>query len=57
MSTKRILGLLKKRDMYATKGTLIIPNHIAVQGTYWKKMINTEEILVEIELSLFITFL
>ena len=43
--------------MYATKGTLIIPNHIAVQGTYWKNIINTEEMLVEIELSLFITFL
>jgi len=57
MSTKRILGFWKKRDMYATKGTLIIPNHIAVQGTYWKNIINTEVILVEIELILFITLL
>jgi hypothetical protein len=57
MSTKRILGLLKKRDMYATKGTLIIPNHIAVQGTYWKKIIKTEVTLVEIELILFLNLL
>ncbi|GAG87125.1 unnamed protein product, partial [marine sediment metagenome] len=31
--------------------------HIAVQGTYWKKIIKTEVTLVEIELILFLNLL
>jgi hypothetical protein len=38
---------MKKNDKYPIKGTLIIPNQIEAQGTYWKMGINNQTIVIK----------